>query len=148
MHREKEYAVEKEWHEEEFRDMMENNLDLSFDCMTNKNDCTFIRNTKRKTQKLLNLLTKYYESYSGKWDPAIFNDLIEQSGFNKKQLNKWFWDRKKKERDSLQAKKLSYPGLIFSITNTKSGKDLTPTFSAIASRLPLFKTTKVRKTDL
>ena len=55
--------------------------------------------------------------YEGHWDETHFRDLILKTGFSKKQLNKWFWDRKEKERLDIEAKKLSYPGLIFIITN-------------------------------
>ena len=41
------------------------------------------------------------------------------------------WDRKKKEEDSIAAKKISYPGLIFTIMDTRNGKDLTPNFKKL-----------------
>mgnify|MGYP002633485544 CR=1 FL=1 len=58
-------------------------------------------------------LVQYYHLYDGHWSDGNFRELIKKSGFTKKQLNKWFWDRKKKERDGINAKKLAYPGLIF-----------------------------------
>ena len=73
-----------EWKEEEFRDIIAGGIDLSFDCMTNNNENTYVRNTKRKTQRLVNLLMKYYQRYEGKWDHELFSNLIEQSGFTKK----------------------------------------------------------------
>ena len=77
------------------------------------------------------LLLSYYHLYKGKWDEDVFGELISKTGFNKKQLNKWFWDRKKKLQDTLQAKKLSYPGLIFEVTNMETGQDLTPSFKKL-----------------
>jgi len=64
---------------------------------------------------------EYYHLYDGHWDKELFGDLLKETGFNKKQLNKWFWDRKKKERDTLAAKRLAYPGLIFQITQMDTG---------------------------
>jgi hypothetical protein len=69
--------------------------------------------------------------------------LIKRSGFTKKQLNKWFWDRKKKEKDMLAKKHLTYPGLIFQITNMDTGEDLTPTFAKMITSKPIFKVEKV-----
>lgn len=83
-------------------------------------------------------LIRYYYLYDGHWNDENFQELIEATGFSKKQLNKWFWDRKKRERDAIEAKKLSYPGLIFSINNIKTGKDLTPEFRTICQK-PIFK---------
>lgn len=85
----------------------------------------------------MKLLISYYHLYDGTWDEKNFFELLSKTGFTKKQLNKWFWDRKKKENDALAAKQLSYPGLIFMITNMKTGKDLTPEFKKICSR-PIF----------
>lgn len=115
------------------------------DCMSDANDCTYVRNSKRKSQELVNILMKHYQHYNGKWEPEMFNDLIKKTGYTKKQINKWMWDRKKKERDALQAKKLSYPGLIFQIKNSRTGKDLTPSFTKLASKMPLFTITKVKR---
>lgn len=67
----------------------------------------------RKTEAQQKLLIQYFELYQGKWNDEVFSDLINITGFNKKQLNKWFWDRKKKVKEALKAKKLAYPGLIF-----------------------------------
>jgi hypothetical protein len=91
----------------------------------------------------LKLLISYYHLYEGHWDDKNFKELIFQTGFSKKQLNKWFWDRKKKETDSLDMKKLTYPGLIFQITCMKSGADLTPNFQQLAKSKPLFRVEKV-----
>ena len=71
---------------------------------------------KRKTQEQMKELIKYYHLYDGHWDDKNFASLIVKTGFNKKQLNKWFWDRKKKEQDAIKAKQISYPGLLFQIT--------------------------------
>jgi hypothetical protein len=86
----------------------------------------------------MKLLINYYHLYEGHWDEKNFRSLINETGFNKKQLNKWFWDRKKKEQDSLKAKKMAYPGLIFQITNINNGKDLTPSFRSITCNKPIF----------
>ena len=91
----------------------------------------------RKTKEQMKTLISYYHLYEGSWDEKNFFELVQQTGFSKKQLNKWFWDRKKKETDALEAKKLSYPGLIFAITNVKTGQDLTPEFKKICSK-PIF----------
>lgn len=91
----------------------------------------------RKTKEQMKILISYYHLYEGSWDDENFFELVQQTGFSKKQLNKWFWDRKKKETDALEAKKLSYPGLIFAITNVKTGQDLTPEFKKICSK-PIF----------
>lgn len=91
----------------------------------------------RKTKEQMKLLISYYHLYEGSWDEKNFFELVQKTGFSKKQLNKWFWDRKKKETDALEAKKLSYPGLIFAITNIKTGQDLTPEFKKICSK-PIF----------
>ncbi len=45
----------------------------------------------------MKLLLSYYHLYAGHWDEKYFADLVLKTGFNKKQLNKWFWDRNKKE---------------------------------------------------
>jgi hypothetical protein len=52
----------------------------------------------RKSKEIVKLLISYYHLYEGHWDEDNFRDLILKTGFNKKQLNKWFWDRKEKER--------------------------------------------------
>ena len=91
----------------------------------------------------MKLLVQWYSRYAGKWDDDVFAELIKVSGFNKKQLNKWFWDRKKKERENLKNKRLSYPGLIFEITDTRTGRDLTPSFKVLAVNKPLFRVDKV-----
>ena len=60
-----------------------------------------------------------------------YGELERIIGFDKRQVNKWFWDRKKKESDSIKSKKLSYPGLLWEITNARTGKDLTPSFKRL-----------------
>ena len=87
-------------------------------------------------------LINYYHLYEGHWDEKNFSSLIQKTGFNKKQLNKWFWDRKKKVRDAQKTKKLSYPGLLFEITNTVTGQDLTPSFKTIICNQPIFLVTR------
>ena len=52
----------------------------------------------------MKLLISYYHLYDGTWDEKNFFELLSKTGFTKKQLNKWFWDRKKKETDALAAK--------------------------------------------
>jgi hypothetical protein len=99
----------------------------------------------RKTKQQMKVLISYYHLYDGTWDEKNFCELIERTGFTKKQLNKWFWDRKKKETDALDAKKLSYPGLIFAITNVKTGKDMTPSFKKVCSTQPIFLIEKCKK---
>jgi len=98
----------------------------------------------RKTKEQMKMLISYYHLYEGSWDEKNFCELVQQTGFSKKQLNKWFWDRKKKETDALEAKKLSYPGLIFAITNVRTGQDLTPEFKKICSK-PIFLIEKCNK---
>lgn len=85
----------------------------------------------RKTNEQQEILLKAFQKYKGKWDENNFRYLVRVTGFTKRQLNKWFWDRKKKVKDALNAKKLSYPGLLFEITNVVTGKDLTPSFKTI-----------------
>ncbi len=67
----------------------------------------------RKTKEQMKLLLSYFHLYKGKWDDELFGDLVEKTGFNKKQLNKWMWDRKKKVSEAVQAK--SYLGLSRSL---------------------------------
>lgn len=58
----------------------------------------------RKSKEQMKLLISYYHLYDGAWDEKNFFELVQKTGFTKKQLNKWFWDRKKKENDALAAK--------------------------------------------
>jgi hypothetical protein len=97
----------------------------------------------RKTQKQQEILMKAFQKYNGKWDENNFRVLVRLTGFTKRQLNKWFWDRKKKVRDAIKAKRLSYPGLLFEITNIKTGQDLTPSFKTIICNQPIFQIEKV-----
>ena len=71
--------------------------------------------------------------------------MVKATGFNKQQLNKWFWDRKKKESDSVAAKKISYPGLIFMIMDTRNGRDLTPHFKKLFQKQAIFTIEKVKR---
>jgi hypothetical protein len=57
-----------------------------------------VQSKGRKSKEIVKLLISYYHLYEGHWDEDNFKDLLMQTGFNKKQLNKWFWDRKEKER--------------------------------------------------
>jgi hypothetical protein len=63
---------------------------------------------------------------------------MKRTTMTKVQINKWMWDRRKKVTESLEAKKLSYPGLLFTITNMETGADLTPSFKNLHSNQPLF----------
>ena len=82
----------------------------------------FCRSKGRKDKKTQEILMKAFDKYQGKWDEQQFRELTYITGFNKRQLNKWFWDRKKKVKDSLKAKTLSYPGLLFQVTNNLTGQ--------------------------
>lgn len=96
----------------------------------------------RKTSSQLEVLVQAFQKYNGKWDESNFRHLVRVTGFTKRQLNKWFWDRKKKVRDAQKTKKLSYPGLLFEITNTVTGQDLTPSFKTIICNQPIFLVTR------
>jgi hypothetical protein len=114
------------------------------------NDCTFAvsklrHRGARKTKEQTELLLSYFHMYKGSWEQKKFEKLIELTGFNKSQLNKWFWDRQKKEKESIKAKKISYPGLIFTIENIKSGKDLTPSFKKLFQKQIIFQIQKVKR---
>ena len=103
--------------------------------------------SNRKDEKLLKILINAYASYEGKWDEKKFRCLVAQTGLNKSQLNKWFWDRRKRDKDSIKARRCSYPGLLFEITDTKTGKDLTPMFRRLFTKNSetLFKVEKQAK---
>mmetsp|Transcript_24537 Transcript_24537/g.38056 ORF Transcript_24537/g.38056 Transcript_24537/m.38056 type:complete len:103 (-) Transcript_24537:75-383(-) len=90
----------------------------------------------------MKVLLGYYHLYQGKWDDQLFGNLVQRTGFNKKQLNKWFWDRRKKVSEALQAKKQCYPGLIFQVTSMETGKDLTPSFKKLCVNNPIFRIEK------
>ena len=98
----------------------------------------FCKSKGRKDKKTYDILMQAFDKYQGKWDEQQFRELTYITGFNKRQLNKWFWDRKKKVKDSLKAKTLSYPGLLFEVTNSKTGQDLTPSFKTIICNKPIF----------
>lgn len=100
----------------------------------------------RKTKETLQLLIQYYQHYEGTWSDSKFASLIEKTGFSKRQLNKWFWDRKKKETEQMEFKKLSYPGLIFRVECTRTGKDLTPSFRNLCCK-PIFKIDRISKQE-
>ena len=85
---------------------------------------------------------KYFNLYKGTWDDERLGELITLTGFSKKQLNKWFWDRTKRMKDCLEEKKMSYPGLIFQITNMETDQDLTPSFKKLCVNKPIFKIEK------
>ena len=90
------------------------------------------------------LVSHYNDVYkkTGKWDKDKLGHLIKITGYDKRQLNKWMWDRLHKEKESLKAKQKAYPGIIFTIKNMKNGKDLTPDFSKVCIK-PLFRVEKV-----
>lgn len=90
------------------------------------------------------MLLSYFHEYKGYWEDQKFDHLIQSTGFNKQQLNKWFWDRKKKEEDSIAAKKISYPGLIFTVMDTRNGKDLTPNFKKLFQKQVIFTVERVK----
>ena len=98
----------------------------------------FQTTTGRKTQAQTDFLCQYQHLYTGKWEFDKFGHLIALTGMSAKQLNKWFWDRKKKGDDSIKAKKMFYPGLIFKVYNTKLDKDLTPLFPTLFQRVKIF----------
>ena len=50
----------------------------------------------RKSKEIVKTLIQYYHMYEGHWDEENFKDLIIKTGYSKKQLNKWFWDRKER----------------------------------------------------
>jgi len=47
----------------------------------------------RKTKAQSALLHSHFHLYKGYWEDKKFSHLVKATGFNKKQLNKWFWDR-------------------------------------------------------
>ena len=102
--------------------------------------------SSRKSQQQLSELMNHFHKYKGYWDNELFSELLKKTGFSKKQLNKWFWDRKKKETEQMEFKKLSYPGLIFRVECTRTGKDLTPSFRNLCCK-PIFKIERVSKQD-
>lgn len=94
--------------------------------------------SSRKTQKQLSELMNHFHKYKGYWDNELFSELLKKTGYSKKQLNKWFWDRRKKVDELEQARRFSYPGVIFKISNKRTGQDLTPTFQQLFRHKPLF----------
>ena len=44
-------------------------------------------------------MMEYYHLYEGHFEKHLFNELSQKIGVSTKKLNKWFWDRKKKETD-------------------------------------------------
>jgi hypothetical protein len=50
-----------------------------------------------KNSELLQILISYYHLYEGHWDDSNFKEVTAKTNLTKKQLNKWFWDRNKKE---------------------------------------------------
>ena len=107
-------------------------------------DCNCLHG-KRKSKHIVKLLISHYFKYEGHWDDNHFKEVLLQTGFTKKQLNKWFWDRREKERHLIEAKKLTYPGIVFQITDCNTGKDLTPDFVKLCQK-PIFSTKKISKT--
>uniref|UniRef100_A0A7S3CKR3 Homeobox domain-containing protein n=1 Tax=Strombidium rassoulzadegani TaxID=1082188 RepID=A0A7S3CKR3_9SPIT len=99
----------------------------------------------RKTKGQLKILLRYFDKYNGKWDESQFRELVEKTGYSKRQLNKWFYDRNKKVKESIKAKQISYPGLVFRIMNMKSGRDLTPSFKKLTRGRKIFHIEKVKR---
>jgi hypothetical protein len=50
----------------------------------------------------LKILLNAFVKYNGHWEEEHFRNLVILTGYKKKQLNKWFWDRKKKISDALK----------------------------------------------
>ena len=85
----------------------------------------------RKTKEELKILLDSYYRNGGIIDDDIIGDLMQKTRMSKVQINKWMWDHKKKMEESVKAKKETYPGLLFSITNMETGADLTPSFVTV-----------------
>jgi hypothetical protein len=102
---------------------------------------------RQVTRKEKEILNQYYHQYEGKWNHKLFGFLQKQSGLTIKVINKLFWEKKRKQNFLIQHKMATYPGLIFQITNEKSGKDLTPTFKKIYNGQPIFKIQKVTEPE-
>ena len=92
----------------------------------NKNYTKSYSRWKLKMELLI--LFSYYRKHQGKWDKPTYLKISSETGLSKRQLQKWLWDQNKKFQDTLKYKKLAYPGLIFRITNEKTGQDLTQLF--------------------
>ena len=126
----------------------------------------------RLSKNVLDLFIKNFQNYEGYWDDSKFSSLAyypktpgqnltpkpvvktpdqplgqksRNAGLSKKQLNKWLWDRNKRVKDALKKKKIMYPGCIFQITNTESGKDLTPTFGEVLGGQKLFEIHRISR---
>ena len=99
----------------------------------------------RLSKNVLDLFIKNFQNYEGYWDDSKFSQLAKRAGLSKKQLNKWLWDRNKRVKDALKKKKIMYPGCIFQITNTESGKDLTPTFGEVLGGQKLFEIHRISR---
>lgn len=103
----------------------------------------FCQKKGRKDKKTCEFLRRVYEKYDGNFSEQQLRTLSYITGFKRKQLIKWFYDRKKKIQDAVKAKMLSCPNTIFLITNTKTGKNITPSFNKIVCNKPIFKIEKV-----
>jgi hypothetical protein len=97
----------------------------------------------RKDQKTCEYLRKVFERYDGDFTEQQLRSLTYITGFKRKQLIKWFYDRKKKIQDAVKAKMLSCPNTLFLITNMKTGKNITPSFNSIVCNKPIFQIEKV-----
>ena len=75
----------------------------------------------RKDKMTCDFLRRVFEKYDGNFSEQQLRSLTYITGFKRKQLIKWFYDRKKKIEDAVKAKMLSCPNTIFLITNTKTG---------------------------
>jgi hypothetical protein len=97
----------------------------------------------RKDKKTCDYLRKVFERYDGDFSEQQLRSLTYITGFKRKQLIKWFYDRKKKIQDAVKAKMLSCPNTIFLITNMKTGQNITPSFHSIVCNKPIFQIEKV-----
>ena len=103
----------------------------------------FCQKKGRKDKMTCEFLRRVYEKYDGNFSEHQLRTLSYITGFKRKQLIKWFYDRKKKIQDAVKAKMLSCPNTIFLITNMKTGKNITPSFNKIVCNKPIFKIEKV-----
>ena len=113
--------------------------------MRGSNHPDYVPRGGRKTQVQSALLISHLHLYKGSWEDKKFNHLVKATGFKKRQINKWFWDHKKKENDLIAAKKILYPGLIFTIMDTRNGRDLTPNFKKLFHKKAIFTIEKVKR---
>lgn len=77
-----------------------------------------IKKRKTKTNQQVATLTQFFYGYKGVWDKDVIKYLTELTGLSSKQLNKWNWDHCEKE---MELKKHINPGIMFLVTNTRTG---------------------------